>query len=66
MGTLVVLLIGCFAILALTGLIVFVLKVGVVIQKAGEPPHRDRGTYTIEQGREVKGTERPGEWDKDR
>ncbi len=57
MGTLLVLLIGCFAILALSGLIIFVLKVGVVIQKAGEPPHQDMGTYKIEQGREIKGDE---------
>ena len=57
MGTLLALGIGCFAILALSGLIVFILKVVVVVQKAGEAPHQDVGTYTIEQGREIKGNE---------
>jgi len=49
--------IGCFIVmglLALSGLIWFLLSIGVIVQKAGEPAHLDHGTYTMDQGREVK------------
>jgi hypothetical protein len=37
----------------LIGLIVLVLKIGTVVQKAAEPPTEDGGEYSLEQGREV-------------
>ena len=37
---------------------VFLLKVVVIVRKAGEPKHLDQGTYTLDQGREVRGEER--------
>ncbi|MCA0353894.1 MAG: hypothetical protein LCH85_18010 [Chloroflexi bacterium] len=49
--------IGCFVILGLlsiSGLILLLLKLGVIVQKAGEPPHIDHGNYSMDQGREVK------------
>lgn len=46
-------LLFCLAVFALAGVVVFILKVGVVIQKVGERPHLDGGTYTLEQGEEV-------------
>ncbi|WP_170206275.1 hypothetical protein [Herpetosiphon geysericola] len=49
--------IGCFVILGLisiSGLIMLLLKIGVVVQKAGEAPHIDHGHYSMDQGREVK------------
>ncbi|MBM7842040.1 MULTISPECIES: hypothetical protein [Herpetosiphon] len=49
--------IGCFVILGLitiSGLIVFLLQIGVIVQKAGEAPHIDQGNYSMDQGREVK------------
>ena len=44
--------------LALSGVVIFLLKVGVIVQKAGERPHIDAGTYTIEQGHEVRHEDR--------
>ena len=52
--------IGCFVVLgllALSGLIWFLLSIGVIVQKASEPAHLDQGTYTMEQGREVRAEE---------
>ena len=49
--------IACFVILGLvsiSGLIIFLLKIGVLVQKASEPPHIDHGHYSMDQGREVK------------
>ncbi len=49
--------IGCFIILGLitiSGLIMLLIKIGVIVQKAGEAPHIDHGNYTMDQGREVK------------
>ncbi|HEY1013191.1 MAG TPA: hypothetical protein VGE07_10840 [Herpetosiphonaceae bacterium] len=43
----------CLAVLGLAGVVIFILKVGVVIQKVGEKPHIDGGTYTLDQGQEV-------------
>jgi hypothetical protein len=57
-----ILWIGCFVVLgllALSGVIWFLLSIGVIVQKAGEAPHIDTGTYTIDQGREVRGEEQP-------
>lgn len=54
--------IGCFIVmglLALSGVIWFLLAIGVIVQKAGEAPHIDQGTYTIDQGQEVRGEARP-------
>lgn len=43
------------------GIVVLVLKVAAIVQKAGEPPTEDEGDYTLEQGREVGRTDRPPE-----
>ena len=54
--------VACFVVvglLALSGTIWFLLKIGVIVQKAGEAPHLDHGTYTIDQGREVRAEEQP-------
>ncbi|GIV96740.1 MAG: hypothetical protein KatS3mg057_1397 [Herpetosiphonaceae bacterium] len=34
--------------------IMLLIKLGVIIKKAGEPPHRDMGDYRLDQGREVR------------
>ncbi|MEF3274246.1 MAG: hypothetical protein K6356_07575 [Chloroflexus sp.] len=31
----------------------FLIKIGVIVQKVVEPPTRDYGSYSIEQGRDV-------------
>jgi hypothetical protein len=52
--------IGCLiglGLLSLSGLIWFLLSIGVIVQKASEPAHLDHGTYTMDQGREVKAEE---------
>ena len=52
--------IGCLiglGLLSLSGLIWFLLSIGVIVQKASEPAHLDQGTYTMDQGREVKAEE---------
>lgn len=54
--------IGCFIVLgliSLSGLIWFLLSIGVIVQKASEPAHLDQGNYTLDQGQEVKGEEQP-------
>ncbi len=40
--------------LSLSGLIWFLLSIGVIVQKSGERPHLDHGNYSMDQGREVK------------
>lgn len=40
--------------LSLSGLIWFLLSIGVIVQKSGEQPHLDHGNYSMDQGREVK------------
>jgi hypothetical protein len=46
-------LFGILAVLALVGwLASIVLQVGVVVQKAAEPPYQDTSTYSLAQGRE--------------
>ena len=52
--------IGCLiglGLLSLSGLIWFLLSIGVIVQKASEPAHLDHGNYTMDQGREVKAEE---------
>jgi hypothetical protein len=54
-------LMACLVVLVLFGgltLIIFLVKIGVIVQKAGEPKHLDQGTYTLDQGREVRGEDR--------
>ncbi|MFV9505309.1 MAG: hypothetical protein AB4911_12170 [Oscillochloridaceae bacterium umkhey_bin13] len=36
------------------GVFWFLVQTGVIVQKALEPPVSDQGTYSLEQGREVK------------
>lgn len=53
--------IGCFivmALISLSGLIWFLISIGVIVQKASEPAHLDHGTYTMDQGREVRAEEK--------
>lgn len=57
MSSFLVLAIICGVLLAVTsvaGLVVFLLKVGVVAQEATRSPHLDQGSYTLSQGREVR------------
>jgi hypothetical protein len=52
--------IGCLiglGLLSLSGLIWFLLSIGVIVQKASEPAHLDQGNYTMDQGREVRAEE---------
>jgi hypothetical protein len=37
----------------LIGLVVLVLQIATVVQKAAEPPTEDDGEYSLEQGREA-------------
>ena len=30
------------------------LKLGVIVREAGRPPYQDHGSYTLDQGREVR------------
>ena len=54
MGMILTIAIIVVAVIALGGLVWFLLTIGVIVQKAGEPAHLDQGTYTMEQGREIK------------
>ncbi|HEU5011314.1 MAG TPA: hypothetical protein VFT66_02135 [Roseiflexaceae bacterium] len=47
--------------LVLSVSIVAFIKLGVLFRHAAEPPHHDHGTYTLDQGREVR-PEQDGEW----
>jgi hypothetical protein len=54
-------LVACLVVMLLIGiptLIILLLKIGVIVQKAGEPKHLDQGNYTLDQGREVRGEDR--------
>lgn len=57
-GFLVVCLIG-LGLIALSGTIILLIKLGVIVQKASEPPHIDHGAYSIDQGREVTNDDPP-------
>lgn len=37
------------------GLITFLIKVGVIVRAAQQPPHIDTGNYRLNQGRDVRG-----------
>ena len=37
------------------GLVMFLIKLGVIVREAQRPPHIDTGDYRIDQGREVRG-----------
>jgi hypothetical protein len=57
MSSLVMLAVMCGILVAVVGgvgLVVFLLKAGVVAQEATRPPHLDQGSYTLSQGREVR------------
>ena len=45
--------------LGVLGVVIFVLKVGSIAQKAVEPPTEDAGEYHLEQGREVGRSDTP-------
>jgi hypothetical protein len=38
-----------------TGLITFLIKIGVIVREAQRPPHVDAGDYRLDQGHEVRG-----------
>ena len=51
-------MLGMFAliilgIVILSGLGLFLLKIGVIVNQASKPPHIDHGNYSLDQGREV-------------
>ena len=50
----------CAAPLGLLGVVVLVLKITAIVQKAGEPPTEDQhGDYHLEQSREVGKSDTP-------
>ncbi len=55
MWTLLVILgILLLIVLASSGVVILLLKLGVIFNEASKPPHLDHGTYTLDQGREVR------------
>ena len=40
--------------IAIPGIILLLIKLGVIVDKASKPPHIDHGNYRLEQGQEVK------------
>ncbi len=42
---------------AVAGVVVLLVKLGVIAKKAAEPPHIDSGSYTLDMGREVRAEE---------
>lgn len=38
---------------SIVGVVILLIQVGVIFQKAGEPPHKDMGGYSLDQGRDV-------------
>ncbi|WP_298818069.1 hypothetical protein [Chloroflexus sp.] len=50
-GLIVVALIG-------SGIFWFLVQIGVIVQKAAEPPTQDFGSYSLEQGQDVSEKER--------
>jgi hypothetical protein len=61
MGTIVIVLVIVALVMFLWmiawGIFWFLVQTGVVVQKALEPPTTDGRSFTLEQGREVKGEE---------
>lgn len=56
-GMLIVALVVCgMALLLVVGaaLITFLIKAGVIVRAARQPPHMDAGDYRLNQGREVR------------
>lgn len=51
--------IGLIAILG-WGIFLLLVQLGVIVQKASEPPYTDMGGYSLEQGRDV-GREEPSD-----
>jgi len=53
----IALLLACalvaLAVIAVGGFLVLV-KLGVIVHKASRPPQQDRGSYSLDQGREVR------------
>ncbi len=51
----IVAIIGGLIILALvgSGVFWFLVQIGVIVQKAAEPPTQDYGSYSLDQGRDV-------------
>ncbi len=50
-GLIVIALIG-------SGIFWFLVQIGVIVQKAAEPPTQDYGSYSLDQGRDVDERER--------
>jgi hypothetical protein len=50
-GLIVIALIGA-------GIFWFLVQIGVIVQKAAEPPTQDYGSYSLDQGRDVDERER--------
>ena len=54
LSTLLAILFGLAIIAAIPGIIILLIKLGIIVDKAGKPPHIDHGNYRLEQGQEVK------------
>ncbi|MBO9312237.1 MAG: hypothetical protein J7456_05230 [Chloroflexus sp.] len=50
-GLIVIALIG-------SGIFWFLVQIGVIVQKAAEPPTQDYGSYSLDQGRDIDERER--------
>ena len=56
----IVILIAGLIVIALigSGIFWFLVQIGVIVQKAAEPPTQDYGGYSLDQGRDVDERER--------
>ncbi|MBO9347208.1 hypothetical protein QTO31_03895 [Chloroflexus sp. MS-CIW-1] len=56
----IVILIAGLIVIALigSGIFWFLVQIGVIVQKAAEPPTQDYGSYSLDQGRDVDERER--------
>ena len=55
MGVLMIIGLVVLAILLFSGIGLFLLKIGVIVNEASKPAHLDQGSYSLDQGREVRG-----------
>lgn len=59
MFTIVMIVVGLIVVALIgSGIFWFLVQIGVIVQKAAEPPAQDYGSYSLDQGRDISERER--------